>query len=66
MSEEKKPIEVRCTNCGHEWPAIHLPMEFAPMLELMKNVRCPMCAAPPSKIKVKSNMANTTIGVTPK
>lgn len=46
----KSPVNVHCTVDNHTWTALYTPMEMGTAGRVLKNVRCPLCGAPPSKI----------------
>jgi len=41
----KRPMQVQCGKCAHEWTAAYLPMEMGKVATLLKRVMCPMCCA---------------------
>jgi Zn finger protein HypA/HybF involved in hydrogenase expression len=53
MSDEKKPMTVRCGSCQHEWVAMYLPMPLTKVVALMQAMYCPKCGQDSKSIFVK-------------
>lgn len=53
--EERKPVNVKCTACGHVWVAAHVPMPLAAFAKALAAVECPSCKAGPKLIALASN-----------
>jgi hypothetical protein len=50
--EPRRPMNVHCGLCGHEWTACWLPMEASKACKVLLSTHCPMCGAEPSKIRM--------------
>jgi hypothetical protein len=51
-TEPRRPMNVHCGLCGHEWTACWLPMEAGKCCKVLLSAHCPMCGAAPSKIRM--------------
>lgn len=49
---EKHPQHVSCSSCHHVWVGLYLPMPMATAARVLKSLRCPMCGAPSSKLRM--------------
>ena len=45
MTEERKPVHVRCKPCGHRFVSVYLPMEAVKAARTLSAARCPMCGS---------------------
>ena len=50
--EKREPQPVMCSECLHKWTGFYLPLPIQDAARVMKNLTCPNCAAPSSKIYV--------------
>lgn len=50
--DDRKPVNLRCTKCGHIWTAAHTPMPLAEFAKAMKAVTCPACGAEPKQLAI--------------
>jgi hypothetical protein len=46
----RRPFNVRCGACSHEWAPFYLPMELATCAAMLKSARCPMCGNGPDNL----------------
>jgi Zn finger protein HypA/HybF involved in hydrogenase expression len=53
MSDEKKPMTVRCGSCDHEWAAVYLPMPLTKVVALVQALFCPKCGQDSKAIFIK-------------
>ena len=44
------PLIVRCLDCGHQWAALHPPIELFKAAKVLEHVHCPSCGAGPKRI----------------
>lgn len=51
---DKKPLNVGCVSCGHEWTAAYLPMSIDKVARIAKGLYCPMCAASSADIRIRA------------
>ena len=49
---ERKPFNVCCVGCQHEWVAAYLPMNIASLARLLEGLHCPGCGRDSTLIKV--------------
>lgn len=40
---EKRPFNVRCGSCEHEWALAYLPMPVDKIVAITKRATCPAC-----------------------
>ena len=45
MAEGRSPQWVRCSDCGHEWIWLYMPIEVSRLSKIVKGMCCPSCAA---------------------
>jgi len=46
----RMPLRVMCTQCGHAWIALYLPLQLAEAARVLAALHCPFCAADASNI----------------
>jgi Zn finger protein HypA/HybF involved in hydrogenase expression len=54
MTDEKKPMTVRCGSCDHEWVAAYLPMPVTTIVALVHLLFCPKCGQNNKAIFIKA------------
>lgn len=63
---DRRPMEVHCGDCKHTWAALYTPLPLADVAKILRNQRCPLCAAEPDRIFCGPAKADPTPAQPPK